>query len=322
MLPLVKLKVFGLLMLCAAVLMPLFVAKAQASPTTWAIQAVDTVGSVGEWSSLALDSNNYPHISYLDFAWHRLKYAKWTGTDWYTDTIDAYATIDGYSSLALDSNEYPHISYYDASNGDLKYATWTGSQWSTEAVDSVEDVGEWCSLALDSNDHPHISYYDVTNGHFKYAEARYIESCDANGAQKDYFDITETFYMKGSGYSPLTTYDVYIVNDTTWVDGMTIPARVLGTVLTITTAGSEIPPISVWFPPLLRGKYDIIVDVNNNGKYDAAIDVLDDNDVEVTAGFAVVPEFPSLIILLLFMIMTLFVAIAYKRTHQQLSKFI
>jgi hypothetical protein len=40
------------------------------------------------------------------------------------------------------------------------------------------------------------------------------------------------------------------------------------------------------------GKYDIIVDVNNNGKYDAATDALDDNDILVTAGFFVVPEYP------------------------------
>ena len=32
--------------------------------------------------------------------------------------------------------------------------------------------------------------------------------------------------------------------------------------------------------------------MNGNGKYDAGVDALDDNQMQVTAGFFVVPEYP------------------------------
>lgn len=43
--------------------------------------------------------------------------------------------------------------------------------------------------------------------------------------------------------------------------------------------------------PLIPGKYDIVVDVNGNGVYDDGVDALDDKDVQVTAGFFVIPEY-------------------------------
>jgi hypothetical protein len=51
-----------------------------------------------------------------------------------------------------------------------------------------------------------------------------------------------------------------------------------------------IAPTLTWAAPLVPGKYDIVVDVNNNTQYDVGIDTLDDNDIEVTAGFFVIPE--------------------------------
>jgi len=63
----------------------------------------------------------------------------------------------------------------------------------------------------------------------------------------------------------------------------------------VTTVTSDslgnISPTAVWLSPLTPGRYDIIVDVNSNGVYDAEIDALDDNDIEVTAGFFVIPEY-------------------------------
>lgn len=42
----------------------------------------------------------------------------------------------------------------------------------------------------------------------------------------------------------------------------------------------------------MPGKYDIVVDVNGNGKYDSGIDAIDSDDVQISGGFLVIPEYP------------------------------
>jgi hypothetical protein len=144
-----------------------FVSYAKADGN-WTIETVDSDGLVGRDTSIAVDSNNRPHISYYDSTNAKLKYAKWTGSSWDITTVDNAG--DSYTSIALDSSNYPHISYWDGANDDLKYAKWTGSSWSIETVDSAGDIGYQNSLVLDSNNKPHISYSDDTNFYLKYAK--------------------------------------------------------------------------------------------------------------------------------------------------------
>jgi hypothetical protein len=104
--------------------------------------------------SLALDSNDRPHISYTTIGSNSLHYARWTGTAWAIETVDDIDVIS--NSLALDSHDRPHISYATASSFSLHYAHWTGTAWAKEMVDSGLVVSS--SIALDSRDLPHISY--------------------------------------------------------------------------------------------------------------------------------------------------------------------
>jgi hypothetical protein len=121
-----------------------------------------------------------------------------------------------------------------------------------------------------------------------------IESCDSTGTKKDTFGVTKRVYATGSGYSPDTTYNIYIVEDViTWTDGMTIPTRVPGTIETVTTDNDGNIPVTILSnEPLALGKYDILVDFEGNGKYDQNMDALDSCDVELTAGFHVIPDVP------------------------------
>jgi len=136
---------------------------------SWHIETVDTAEDVGYFSSIALDSSDYPHISYCDWFNGDLKYACWAGSTWSIISVDTAGYVGVYTSITLDSSDYPHISYYDNTSEDLKYAYWTGSAWSITSVDTAGDVGLYTSIALDSSDYPHISYYDYTSEDLKYA---------------------------------------------------------------------------------------------------------------------------------------------------------
>ncbi len=145
-----------------------------------------------------------------------------------------------------------------------------------------------------------------------------IESCDSVGTKKDTFVLGDNVYATGNGYSASATYDLYLVEDVTWVDGMAIPPRVPSTATTITSDSSgDVQATLLWSNPLVAGKYDIVVDVDGDGLYYAETDVLDDNDIEVTAGFFVVPELPLgtiLAALSMFVALTGYVSLKRYRT--------
>jgi hypothetical protein len=123
-----------------------------------------------------------------------------------------------------------------------------------------------------------------------------IESCSEKGEQKDKFRLHENIYVNGSGFLPNATYDLYVVSDVeTWTDGMPIRARQASTETMISSdADGTVLSVAIWNDPSTEGAYDIVVDVNGNGNYDKDIDALDNEDVEVTAGF-VIPELASII---------------------------
>ena len=93
----------------------------------WFTQTVDAAGDVGLYTSLALDSQDYPHISYFAVEQGDLKYAHQDENGWHIETVDSAGDVGRYTSLALGKNDAVHISYYDSSNTSLKYAYLAGT---------------------------------------------------------------------------------------------------------------------------------------------------------------------------------------------------
>jgi len=143
-------------------------------------------------TSLALDSNDYPHLTYgmgrfycfpQQMSVFSTGYSYYDGS-WHHNEVDNYYPPGLHNSLALDSSDNPHISCSNNYNR-LTYTYYDGSWHTEENVDSDGNVGGYNSIALDSNDHPHISYYDYTNGDLKYAW------CDMEGG-----DTTCTWHIE------------------------------------------------------------------------------------------------------------------------------
>jgi len=158
-----------------------------AAGTYWEIETADSVGNVGAYTSIALGTGNYPHVSYFDLTNYDLKYAYKDGTGWHTETADSVGSVGEYTSIALDGSNYPHISYYDSTNTNLKYACKDGTGWHLETADlSAGDVGCDTSIAMDGSNYPHISYFDNSNYELKYAykdgTGWHTETADSDGS--------------------------------------------------------------------------------------------------------------------------------------------
>lgn len=139
-----------------------------------------------------------------------------------------------------------------------------------------------------------------------------LRTCNLSSIEKNTFDVgqNETIYVKGNYFSPATTYAIYVVNHVVWVDGMNIPPRITNTSTALMTDDSgNIGQTAIWEPPLTLGNYDIIIDININGKYDQGVDVM---DVEQNT-FSVIPEFSTPFILLGLMV-ALLLTMSYART--------
>lgn len=179
----------------------------------WVNETVDSYGDSGKYTSLVLDSNGKPHISYCRGGYAGgLRYAKKIDVSWSIATVESSDwTSIGWTSIALDVCEYPHITYsYDEVL--LKYARWTGSSWSKTDVDGSywgPEVGKGCSIALDSNGYPHISYYDKSNGNLKYARwmgsSWDITTVDSVGDVGQYTSLA----LDSNGYPHISYWDAY-----------------------------------------------------------------------------------------------------------------
>ncbi len=125
----------------------------------WQIDEVDTVGWVGYYASLVIDSADHPHIAYRHGTEHYVKYARHDGVKWVISTVHDPVDAVGYGvSLALDSEDRPHISYTaNLFSKSLWYSHFDGANWQHT---SITDAGRasGTAIAIDADDQPHIAY--------------------------------------------------------------------------------------------------------------------------------------------------------------------
>lgn len=131
--------------------------------------ALYTSGTVGQYSRIALDSDNKSHICSYDSGNTNLLYTTNVSGSWVTRTIDSAGTVGRYCAIVVDSNNAVHITYYDGSNANLKYATNASGSWVLSVLDGAStSTGSYVSMAIDPEDNLHVAYYETTGKTIKY----------------------------------------------------------------------------------------------------------------------------------------------------------
>ena len=136
---------------------------------------VEEVGSgpiVYEFAtSIALDDEGLPGVTYYDDKVQALAYASFDGSEWSVELVDQNGDAGRYASLAYDVDGNPHISYFvfdSATAGTVRFAHWDGSAWQIENVDMLDNVQaghigarKITSLAIDAAGTIHLAYQDL-----------------------------------------------------------------------------------------------------------------------------------------------------------------
>ncbi len=127
----------------------------------WNIETVDDRGNVGSSTSLAVDSNGNPYISYYDDNNSETKYAVWQGDSWHTETVQS---SNGGSSIAVDSDDIPYLCFsseVDSMSPELKGAKREQDSWNVRTVDNGTDfseVGNSISMKTEKDSYMHFAY--------------------------------------------------------------------------------------------------------------------------------------------------------------------
>lgn len=139
------------------------------------IATPDSIGNVGQYTSVTVDNNNLPLISYYDATNGILKVlhcgnsACTAGNSIVKPDLGSSNGVQ--SSIKLNATGKPVIAYFDFTNTSLKILTCGNANCSAgntvTTADSNGDVGRYPSLQLDSNGNPAVSYLDATNGKLK-----------------------------------------------------------------------------------------------------------------------------------------------------------
>ncbi len=238
---------------------------AHKSGTDWEVITVDTTDDAGRRTSLTLDSNNQPHISYTRYdgtdTW--LQYATLNNSVWQIEPIVATGSINR-TSIAVDSLNQPHISYSDGNryvaNGAVKYAYKNGNIWQVSPIASCDPGCDYLSsIRVDSQNQPHIAYYsdlDAAVFHSVKDGATWQSSIVEDNVDHSYGLITNVSINLDDNDTPHISY----------IDFSYEPTASSFLRLAHLNNSAWITQTLDVFPWQVLGAYEVSVDTESNGK--------------------------------------------------------
>ncbi len=170
----------------------------------WVHDDVETFPASGinlAWASLALDSQDTPHILYYDDARGDVRYTFRDAGGWHVVVVEHVGFIGAggrQGDLALDSFGNPHATYFVLTGpvmSDLRYAVRTAGGWEISVLDTQ---GSSPVLAIGPDDLPRVAYirldsYDPSRSH---SETRLMHAVRSAGTWS--FDTVLSATFDGS----------------------------------------------------------------------------------------------------------------------------
>ncbi len=127
----------------------------------------DSCGNVRH-ASLALDSNDRPHIVYE--CGDALHLAVHDDNDWQIETVITTGWSEIFPDITFDQFDLLHVCFYDGVNQDLKYGVLGRYGWQFRVIDYEGSVGRYCSIAVDGAGQVNIAYHDLTANVVKHVQ--------------------------------------------------------------------------------------------------------------------------------------------------------
>lgn len=126
---------------------------------TWQIMQLDTGESIGQYISIASDTQGNPHVVYSDQFHNDFVYTyRDTGGSWHSEIIDAVRF--GLCCDLVLYNDQPRVAYMDVGSLDLVVSYRTGAGWQRYVNSTADWDGYHCTLDVDSVGNIFVVYYN------------------------------------------------------------------------------------------------------------------------------------------------------------------
>ena len=120
-----------------------------------------------------------------------------------------------------------------------------------------------------------------------------VTSSNVTGVETDSFDLSEDVYCYAENLPANRWVNIYVVmNNDTWAEGVVLNDVSDGSETVKTQPDRSLQNTQIWESTLMQGSYDIVIDTNQNGKWNEGEPI----DSWATTGFEAVPEFTTIAI--------------------------